>query len=200
MHRHRPPARGGRGASSAASDARRAAHARSACGRERRTGVRAALSARDGAAMRLDEVADDGEAEAEAAVTARGRRVAPGGTVEDVRQEVRRRCPGPVSLTRDLDVAAPSLDARRRCGRRAGVNFTALASRFQSTCCSRPASPASAPTRVDRARERDRLARRPRGGRFRPRRRSDRGRSTRLRCSRRRLPGDDRATGRAGPR
>ena len=93
-----------------------------------------------GAAVQLDEVADDGEPEPEPAVRRVMVRVGLAEAVEDVGQELGR------------DALARVADLRSRRGRRrppsgtstrppAGVNLMAFDSRFQTTCCSRSGRP-----------------------------------------------------------
>ena len=96
---------------------------------------------RHGAAVQLDQVLDDRQAEAEAAVRRAWSSGRPGGTDRRRTAGTPARSRSPVSRHGDLDV--PSRPRRRRTSTRppAGVNFTAFDSRFQTTCCSRSASP-----------------------------------------------------------
>ena len=88
----------------------------------------------DGAAVELDELLDDGQAEAEAAVAAGRSTVGLAEAIEDVRQEFGRDA-GPVSvtLTSTCELTRSSAIWMRPP---LGVNLTALVSRFQTTCCS----------------------------------------------------------------
>ena len=83
----------------------------------------------------------DGQPQAQAAVLARGAAVRLAEALEDVRQELRRRCPARCPRTRDLHRRVAPLDAVTCTRPPLGVNFTALVSRFQTTCCSRSGSP-----------------------------------------------------------
>jgi hypothetical protein len=80
----------------------------------------------DRSAMQLDQVFDKSQTEAEAAVPSGARRVGLLEAVKDVGQEI----------------SADALRSRRASMRPpCGVNFTALESRFQITCCNRAGSP-----------------------------------------------------------
>ena len=92
------------------------------------------------AAVQLDEVPDDRQAEAEAAVRARRAGGALAEALEDVRQKR--------GVDAGAGVAHDDLERCRRARATAtsirpplGVKRTALDSRFQITCCRRPASP-----------------------------------------------------------
>ena len=83
---------------------------------ERRSAAFARAGGTDGAAVQLDEVLDDRQAEAQPAVQAGRRGVGLAEALEDVRQEL-RLMPIPVSLTLSRPVGVASLDAtvtRRR--------------------------------------------------------------------------------------
>ena len=89
--------------------------------------------------MRLGDVADDGEAESEAAVHARLRRLRLAERLENVRQKLR--------IDSFAGVGDGDLHLRGRAPRRhlapfppRGVNFTAFESRFQITCWMRVGS------------------------------------------------------------
>ena len=96
--------------------------------------------------MQLDQVLDDGEARGPGHRAGAWSTSPPAGSGRTRRQELGldARCPSPRPTLRR---ASSRARARRRCGRRRGVNFTAFVSRFQNTCCRRPGSPRSRPAR-----------------------------------------------------
>ncbi len=105
--------------------------------------------------MHLDDVPDNRQTEAKTPGLARAARIGLPEALEDERQE----------LVRDADARCRSPRTRRAGPRAAGasghvppagVNLTALESRFQATCCSRLASPETGPTRGIHGRSRRR--------------------------------------------
>jgi hypothetical protein len=94
-------------------------------------------------AVRLDEVADDGEPEPEPAVLARVGRVGLVEALEDVGQRVGADADAGVPHhypRARLRLLQPHLDAPP-----AGVNLTALERRLVTTCCKRAGSPMTGP-------------------------------------------------------
>ena len=98
----------------------------------------------DASAVQFDEVLDDRQAEAEAAVVARGGGVGLAEAVEDVGQELGGDALAGVAHG-DFDVRIDALEQRPRRWPPLGVNLMALESRFQTTCCSRAGSPETGP-------------------------------------------------------
>jgi hypothetical protein len=103
----------------------------------------------DGAAVQLDDVADDRQADAQPAVAALAAAVELTKAIEHERHEIGAMPAAGVatSTTTSLPAAVTSrLDAAAR-----GVNLMAFDSKFQIACCRRPASPenssGSGPTR-----------------------------------------------------
>ena len=99
-----------------------------------------------GAAVQLDQVAHDRQAQAEAAVARASSTSRPGGSDRTRRARKPASMPAPSSSTRTLSPAAPRRIATRTCPP-AGVNLIALERRFHITCCSRSPSAAMRPGR-----------------------------------------------------
>ena len=108
---------------------------------ERGAAARSGAVGRDGPAVRLDQMADDREAEPEPAVDAGRRGVRLAEALEDVRGEL-GGIPMPLSRT-ESSTAPPTCASRTSTRPPVGVNLMAFESRFQATCCSRPGSPAT---------------------------------------------------------
>jgi len=89
--------------------------------------------------VQLDDLLDDGEAQAEAAVLARLGALGLAEALEEVRQDS-GATPLPVSDTTTCS-SLPAARARTATEPPAGVNFTAFARRFPAACCRRTASP-----------------------------------------------------------
>ena len=116
---------------------------------ERRSLAFAGALGADAAAVHLDELLDDGQPQAEPGVPPRGRSVGLAEAVEDVGQEF--------GLDADAGVDDADLDMRVDPLQQdldlppLGVNLTALASRFQTTCCRRAAIAGDRSRRGNRA-------------------------------------------------
>ena len=104
--------------------------------------VAAAVDA-DGAAVQLDDLADQREPEAQSAVAAARRRIGLPEAIEHVWQELGRDALAGVA-DGQARRSAPRARARSRIDPPDSVNFIAFDSRFQITCCSRSASPLTA--------------------------------------------------------
>ena len=98
------------------------------------------LLADDRAAMQRDDLAHERQAQTQPAGAARRGAVALAEAIEDVRQQIRPRCPAPCR-SRSARRARPPRAARTSMRPPAGVNFMALESRFAITCARRSGSP-----------------------------------------------------------
>ena len=102
----------------------------------------------DAPAVGLDEVADDGEADAQPAVGPGGARVGLPEALEDVGQEVRVDA-GAVVPDLEPDQVRAGAGAWTSTRPPGGVNLMALESRFQTTCCRRAGSPRTGPALLE---------------------------------------------------
>ena len=94
-------------------------------------------------AVKLDQLFHDGQPHSQAAVFPPDGGVGLAETIEDVREKL-AEIPWPLSST-VISTCEPTRSSATSTVPPSGVNLTALVSRFQTTCCSRFASPRSGP-------------------------------------------------------
>ena len=92
-----------------------------------------------------DELAHQGQSQAQSTMSALTRRYPTGGSGRTRRGEARGRYPHPCR-SRQIRTCGSTRSMRKWTRPPRGVNLIALESRFHRTCCKRPASPVMGPT------------------------------------------------------